>query len=247
MTAQQPPAATPAFEPVRQPSAVKRVLDQIKNALLSGELKPGQRLPSEMELARQFGVGRSAIREAMKSLEALGVIDILHGNGTYITQAAVPTLLSPLVVALLLSADVGAEFFGLRRMIETGYCLLAAENATATDWQCIEAAAAALERYVASDENWNAPDVDALTQLDLGFHYALLDATHNNMVIMLGRTVIEMFFHSIRNTLVNIGPQHAIASHRRLITAIRGGDSAQIHAAVEASLQYWREHIFSAR
>ncbi len=228
------------FQQLHRPSVVDRIIETMKQAVIRGDLKPGQRLPSEAELVQQLGVGRSAVREAMKVLEALGVVNIIQGNGTFIADKPSPNMLSPLVFAILLESNLSIELFELRFAIQLGYCSLAAQNATEDDWANIEAAAIALEEYARQEEI----DTEVLTQYDLNFHYAILDATHNPLIIKIGRTVEELFFTSIHNTLVAYGqPDTAIESHRGIMRAMRGGNLNEIRAAIEISLVHWKEEI----
>lgn len=229
------------FRSIRQSSVVDQIIDHFKTALINGELKAGQRLPSEGELCDQFGVGRSAIREAMKVLKALGVVTIQQGAGTYIVDEPSPVMLNPLVFAIMLEADVSGKLVELRRMIEIGYCELAAHHATDADWARIEAAEDALEDFASRDER----DPEKLARLDLAFHNAILEASHNALVIRIGHAVEELYFASIRNTYryVEGNPMRAIKYHRAIMAAIRAGDLVQIQAAVDDSLEFWKEQV----
>jgi GntR family transcriptional regulator, transcriptional repressor for pyruvate dehydrogenase complex len=232
------------FPILRRPSVVEAIIEHFKAGLIRGELKPGQRLPSEAELGRQYGVGRSAVREAMKTLEALGVVEIQQGNGTYIVEYASSKLLNPLVFAIMLEAGMTGELLELRSLIQVGYCQLAAQNATEADWRHIERAAEAWDSYARNPGR----DIEQLTHLDLDFHYSILDATHNPLVIKIGRCVEELFFASIRTTLSQIeGLEWGIEGHRRIMTALRTGDPETVRRAVVASLDYWGEEVKKGR
>ena len=211
------------FQPIHQPSVVEKIIETFKTLLIQGELKPGQRLPAEQELARQLGVGRSAIREAMKVLQALGVITIRQGDGTYIVET------------------ISSAMLELRRLLEIGYCELAAQNASADDWREIEQAALSLERYIEAGGN----EADDLVRLDLNFPFTVLEATHNPLVILRRRTVEELFFASIRKTYAARpnNRQWAIESHREIMHAMRSEESHAIRMAIENSLIYWKEEV----
>lgn len=229
------------FRSIRQSSVVDQIIEHFKQALINGELKAGQRLPSESELCDQFGVGRSAIREAMKILKALGVVTIQQGAGTTIVHEPSPVMLNPLVFAILLEAGVSDKLVELRRVIEIGYCELAAYHATDADWARIEAAEEALEAFAVREER----DPEMLARLDLAFHGAILEASHNPLVIRIGHAVEELYFASIRNTYryVEGNPSRAIKFHRAIMAAIRASDVAQIQAAVDDSLELWKEQV----
>lgn len=226
------------FQTIRQPSVVELIIENVKQALIRGELHAGDRLPSENELAQQMGVGRSAVREAMKVLSALGVVDIRQGDGTYIVDKPSSALLSPLVFSIILERGLDVELFELRNLIQVGYTELAAQKATEDDLARIEAAAEVLEKYTSMPNL----DKDYATQLDLAFHYAILDATHNPLVIRIGRTVEELFFSTIRSALIgNI--DWALKSHRRIFEAVRQRNVSAIREAIEFSLLRWRAEL----
>jgi GntR family transcriptional regulator, transcriptional repressor for pyruvate dehydrogenase complex len=225
---------------IRRPSVVEDIIEKFKQDLIHGELHPGQRLPSEGELAQQFGVGRGAIRESMKMLAAMGVVDIQRGDGTYVVDKTSPTLLSPLVFAILLESGMSTELLELRSLIQAGYCQLASHKATDRDYWHIEQAMQAWETYARLPDR----DVDQLTRLDLDFHYAILEATHNPLVIKIGRTVEEIFFASIRTTLSKMGAlEWGIEGHRQILDALKTKDDAKIHCVVLSSLGFWGKEV----
>ncbi len=231
-----PSNGTPSFSKIKQPGVVEMIVDRFERGLLAGEIRAGQRLPSEAELAHQLGVGRGAVREAMKMLAALGVVEIQQGDGTYVASQPTPTLLSPLIFSLILDGSAGTNLLELRYLVQAGYCQLAARKATDADWDQMEAANAAWETYARTPD----PDVSELARLDLAFHFAILDATHNDLVIRLGRVVEELFFASIRSTLSDrMGLDWGIGGHRQILAGMRTGDPELIYRAVVASLAFW--------
>jgi GntR family transcriptional repressor for pyruvate dehydrogenase complex len=229
------------FQSVRQASVVDQIIENFKQALVHGEIKRGQRLPSEAELCDQFGVGRSAIREAMKILQALGVVTIQQGNGTYIVDQSSPSMLNPLVFAIMLEAGMSTDLVELRRLMEIGYCELAAYHATEEDWSHIEQAAQAHADYARAPD----PEVGELVRLDLEFHRTILEASHNSLVINLGHAIEELFFASMHNTYVAVADNldKSVCFHREIVNAIRDKDPIKIHQAVESSLIHWKEEV----
>ena len=234
------------FHSIHQPSVVDQIIETIKSALMTGELSPGQRLPSETEMARQLGVGRSAIREALKILQAMGVLTARRGDGTYIAEEPSEKLLNPLSFAIILGTEVSSELVELRVMIEIGYCELASSQATDADWKHIEAAAKALENSFTADDK----DHETLARLDLEFHYAILEATHNPLVQKIGRTVEELFFISIRdNFRESEHVKRAIEAHEQIVAALHSHDLTKIRSAIVDSLNNtpWRDEVKTLR
>jgi DNA-binding FadR family transcriptional regulator len=90
------------LEPINNESIVNGVLKRITDSIASGELKPGDKLPTEVEFIEKLGVGRNSVREAIKMLSAMGVLEVKRGNGTYIATKVSPAIFNPLVFSLLL-------------------------------------------------------------------------------------------------------------------------------------------------
>lgn len=233
------------FQSIQQPTVVDQIIEIIKDALIQGELSSGQKLPSEPELARQLGVGRSAVREALKVLQAIGVVESRRGSGTYIVDEPSARLLNPLSFAIMLGTDVSSELIELRVMIEIGYCELAASQATDEDLKDIEQTAKSLEASFADGIGH-----EKLAHLDLEFHYAILEATHNPLVQKIGRTVEELFFSSIRDTFREPdNVKQAIRAHNDIIQALRSRDLQQIRTAIVNSLNNtpWKDEVKTLR
>ena len=106
---------------IGRPSVVNLVLERVKDALISQELKPGDKLPTEMELCKSLNVGRTSVREAVKMLEALGVAEVRRGDGTYISETLNASSLNPLIFALALQSGTNAELVELRLLVEIGF------------------------------------------------------------------------------------------------------------------------------
>ncbi|HTP58575.1 MAG TPA: GntR family transcriptional regulator, partial [Spirochaetia bacterium] len=105
---------------VQRASAVDTVIHKIRELVKSGQLKPGDRLPNETELSKAFGTSRGPIREGVKALVALGVLDVRRGDGTYISESSARTAVDQLLFQLLLSKAEQKELRELRSMMELG-------------------------------------------------------------------------------------------------------------------------------
>lgn len=216
-----------------QPTIVEQVIDTIANSLIEGKLKPGQQLPSEKEMAETLGVGRNAIREATKVLQALGVVEVHHGTGTFVANDVSPHMLNPLVFALLIEANWSTELVEMRLAVELGYYVMAAKHANDDDWDKIEQTIAAMETMAKQE----MVDPAAYAELDMLFHEAVLEATHNPLIIKIGRTIERMFYPALRAAFAN--PENhddPLRNHRQIVDAMRSGDLNKIHAAVNISL-----------
>ena len=225
-----------AFQGLRRRSLVDEIIESFKTEIITGRLRPGDRVPPEIELASRFQVSRGAVREAMKTLQSIGAVTIRRGDGTYIVKRPGESLLNPLVFAVLLEAASPTDLVELRELLEVGYCQLASARMDAEDWSAIEAAQERFEACVTAGDG----DVEKVTLLDLQFHYSLLDATHNPLVKKIGRAVEELYHNTIKTThQTDRGQGTGVVGHRQIMKAIRSGDPDHIRQTVRESLSYW--------
>lgn len=228
------------FSTISRRSVVDTIVEEIKRSLLKGTLTPGQKLPSEQELSSQFGVGRGSIREAMKMLTAIGVLDIRQGDGTYVTESIPTTVLDPLIFSLISSNGTSEQLLELRKTLEIGCAELAAEKADNAAFERMEAAIDALEEYAASGEG----DPATLAELDIAFHRAIFNAAENPLLVKVAETVIVLFESSISRSIAGPGGiDRAIQHHRQTLVALRERDPEKLRAAVHTALRGWEDHM----
>src|SRR5438270_14092576 len=118
------------FETVRKVRRYEQVAEQIRRLISSGQLKPGDLLPPERELAVKLGVGRSSIRDAVRTLEVMGILEPRQGHGTVVRDLSTDALVVPLASILRHKRELVSELLDVRRMIEPGLAARAARNAT---------------------------------------------------------------------------------------------------------------------
>jgi GntR family transcriptional repressor for pyruvate dehydrogenase complex len=218
-----------------QTSLAQKITQYIKDALLNRELRPGDRLPTENELAQSFGVSRTAVREAFKMLAAIGVAEIRQGDGTYIARDVSSSVIDPLIFSLILEDRTPRELLEVRKMIEVGILEVSINKMTEADIRKMEEAVDELEESYKRD----AIDIDVLTNLDLKFHYAFAEATHNPSIIKIARTIWDIFIVSIKKT---IPFEKAFYHHRRILEAIKERDLEKAKEAIRVSLEVWEKH-----
>ena len=220
--------------PVGNDSVVLLVLDRIKEALVNREIKPGDFLPSEEELSRNLGVGKSSVREAVKMLQAMGVAEVRRGQGTVIREHPGEDILDPLIFQLILeNADI-SDLVDLRMMFEPAYSLFAMERATVEDLKAIEETVRRFEEVIATGTQ-QADD-------DIAFHLAILRATHNPFVIRIGETILQLFKASIKRSMQEI-PETALEDHRKILTAFTAKDAEALRQAIVDSFAGWRHSL----
>lgn len=210
------------------------VVEKIKDGIIRGALKPGEFLPPEAQLADSLGVGKSSVREAIKMLEALGVVEVCKGQGSRIRTDMGDSLMNPLVFQLLLvSGENQDKLWEFRRAIELGANYLAIEHATQEDLDALkslqESRIRDFARGIADPKN------------DLEFHLTIYRGTHNPFYEQIGKSVMELFYPSL--VISNRDePANVMEDHSAILDALLRRDYNAMTKCVEASLEKWRNH-----
>ena len=218
-------------------SISKQIAEQLRAAIVAGQLKIGQRLPTEDELAQRYGVSRPSVREALKRLAAQNLVRARRGptGGNFVVQPSYAELAESLSGAATLLVGMGAlgieEIIEARRALQ-GSCLdLAAANANKSHIQNIEAALIRQQDPAISDE--------AFCQADVAFHRALVDATDNGMLRFVMYTVIEALI-PVTNMVVTVVRERSdiISLHRQMLENLKQGNANAMKASMDELLDY---------
>lgn len=178
------------FKPVRTKTASSEVSAQIKEMIKQGQLQPGDRLPPERELAEILGVSRATVREALRSLSAVGMISIRQGEGSFVEHFKLEGILEPLSVLFHLEGDESGirSFSEVREILEVEMAALAAKRADAEDIRAIDECVAAMVEEVRSGGVGDIADAD--------FHLALAKASKNPLILRLMETITDLMKHT---------------------------------------------------
>lgn len=220
--------------PVGQSSVVNQVIERIKEAIIAQELLPGDYLPTETELIESLGVSKTSVREAIKMLQALGVLEVKRGRGTRIREKFNGDLLSPLIYQLLLARGTIQEIIDFRIMFEPAYTIMAMERATSENIASIAATIEDLAMAVTENRQ--------TAREDMAFHLEILYSTHNPLVIRVGETIMELFKASIGYT-VKHHPEIALRDHRRIFEVFCRKDKVMLQEAIEKSFEGWKKGL----
>lgn len=218
----------------------QKIIEHIKNALINKDLKAGDKLPTENELAESFGVSRTAVREAFKMLVAIGVAEIRQGDGTYITKDISSPVIDPLIFSLILEERTPHELLEVRKMIEVGILEVLLNKVTDEDIQRMEEAIKELKDSYENGET----NRDVLTSLDLKFHYAFAEATHNPSIEKIAKTIWDVFILSIKKS---VSIERAYVHHEQILEAIKKRDRKAAREAIRVSLEIWEKHQYRSK
>lgn len=223
-------------------SLTDKAISQIRELIRSGRLTPGSKLPSEQQLAAQFGISRNLTREAVKALVAVGVLEIRRGDGTYVTSLEPDVLLGGLSSAVeLLRGETVLELTEVRRLFEPVATALAATRISPAELAQVEQHLAAMR--AARD------DVELLNKHDAAFHHAVIAATGNRTLESLlegisSRTVRARVW---RGTVDGNAASTTLAEHQAIYDALAAGDGPLAEAAalihVGTTERWLRKHL----
>ena len=227
-----------SLKPISRLSLSDEIVEQIIDLISRGILRPGERMPSEKQLCQQFGVGRTSVREALRSLSVMGILEPHAGEGTYVSGDSSRYLEKTLHWSLLLDRKMVDDLIETRLTLESETAFLAAQRAGQEDLQEIAAAIEGMELSA------NQPDI--YLGFDLRFHVAIARASQNSILFQLLGMIRGYLQTWIKETL-SAPPAHdselrankSIAEHRIVQAAVTSGNA-------ERARQAMKEHILSS-
>ena len=205
------------------------LVDRFRSLIRDGVLKPGERLPSERLLAEQLQVGRSSVREAIRSLELQGLVISKRGSGTFIETDNLESLVSLIASTLSGGTETLKDIFEMRHLLEPQIAAVAAQRASAQEVQDLDAILTDQERQITE----GGSGVDA----DTAFHFALASATHNSALVKVVSAVEDILRQSRDQSMQAPGrATRSLESHRRILRMVRSGDTEGARNAMEHHL-----------
>ncbi len=223
------------YTPIQSERLYEQIVQQIEQRIVAGELKVGDQLPSERELADQFAVSRTAVREAIKALREKGLVEIYMGRGTFIANGTSDLVRHTL--DLLMKFDSTNGFMNMvevREIIEPEIAALAATRITD---EYIAAMQEAMDKMEATIDN-----VEEFVEADLDFHLALAEATQNPIIPALLDPIINLLREQrILTTLIEGVAQHGQTNHKIIIEAMKLRDPDAAREAMRNHLEQIRK------
>jgi GntR family transcriptional repressor for pyruvate dehydrogenase complex len=213
----------------------EQIVQQIEGSILKGELIEGSQLPAERDLAKQFGVSRTAVREAIKALQEKGLVDAFPGRGTFVTNGTSNSMRRSLD-RIIKSGETGgwAYLVEVREILEPEIAVLAAIRATDQDLATMRDAVDVMDQA--------GRDSDAYIEADLDFHLALAEAAGNPIVLSLIDSIVGLLREQrLRIFSIGGGPERGQHHHKRILDAIKRHDTQGARAAMQAHLSQVRE------
>jgi len=202
------------FNPIKHTRVSDEIINQVKSLISEGKLKPGDQLPSERELIKQLGVSRPALREALKSLIAMGFLEVKQAKRTFVKSVTSERMRDPL--SLLIKADTQKIFdlIEVRKAIEALGAFHAAQRATEEDIKQLESIVEEMEKAFDEGRSWEKQDAD--------FHLAMAQATHNTIQTHIMSTIHDLLRESMERVFTDrVKVKKLLQQHYRIFSAIK--------------------------
>ena len=216
------------MQPASNSTVVENVLQQIRNAISSGRFRSGDRLPSEFELMKELNVSRNSLREAMKILSAIGVVEIRRGDGTYVCNEVKPSFIDTISYSVLLESSSAEELIEFRQTLDEDVLHMAVRRATDEDIR-------QLQEYINQMRaKFNDGEIGAAAKYDYLFHQYMAKCTRNRL---LERMVLGVY--SRTEELFASADQH----HQAMLDCIKQRDESKVEAVIAQTLSSWRKDV----
>jgi GntR family transcriptional repressor for pyruvate dehydrogenase complex len=204
----------------------------LRDKIISGEFKEGQMLASQDELAREMGVSRASLREALNHLRLMGLIETKHGRGSVVTRKTPVAFIDSLSSLLVMDRASAAELLDARLYIESAVAAVAAKNASQEDLKRMKKLLVGMER------DFRAGNMESFTSQDVQFHILIAEITKNRVlvkVVEIVRDILRQFIQKFFDTVPS-SASDAINYHRRIYEAIKDRNPEAAQRQMEAHI-----------
>jgi GntR family transcriptional regulator, transcriptional repressor for pyruvate dehydrogenase complex len=222
----------PVYLPIKPKERLyQEIVDQIQQQILSGALKPGDQIPAERDLAERFGVSRTAVREAIKSLTEKGLIEVFVGRGTFVTNLSTDRVVESITLLLRNEQHNVESLQEARELLEVATARLAASRRSDAHVARLRAITSEME-----EEHTLSP---RLVDGDTEFHVEVARATGNPVLALLSQTIVALLrTERLYREQVDDSLSAAFADHRQIVDAIEDGDAERASQAMTDHLAH---------
>lgn len=222
-------------------TVVDRVMNGIINDIISGKIKPGDKLSTETELSQQYSAGRNSVREAIKMLQAFGVVYIKRADGTYVSQKYEQKMLDPMLYSLILINNSKDDFVDLRAMIDIGVLNVIISR---KDFSKFLPELYLTFGNLTAELHSEHPDLEKVIELDNRFHAEIASAANNQMINTIVSYITRLTLPSRLDTTKSIIESGHIdefcALHRDILNVIEERRVNDITKVVYDHYVYWK-------
>jgi Transcriptional regulators len=226
------------FESLNKGTIVEQIIQSITDSIIRGKYKAGMKLPNEYELINEFQISRNSLREAMKILSAMGIVDIKRGDGTYVSSQINPSIFDTVVYSMIYDLSTNSELLELRQILDEATVRLAIDKITREELDEL------YKNVDSMEEALKKGDILKSQEYDYAFHMKLIESCKNTFFVRILKGVYSIFEKSI-TTNVEKEKEDSLAPyyHRNILTCIEKKDYENIGKVVADSLITWYETI----
>jgi GntR family transcriptional repressor for pyruvate dehydrogenase complex len=227
------------FSPIKNTKVYEQVIDQIKDMIDKGVLRKGDKLPSERVLVEQLNISRTSIREALRALEVIGLIECRQGEGNYIKASFEDNLFEPLSIMFMLEESNSEDIWELRKIMEVEASGLAAKKITSVQLNELKAI---------TQKFMNCEDENIDVEIDKEFHYKIAECSGNVLIFNILKTVSTLVDHFIKDArkLILLKPgnkEKLYAQHIEIYSSIEKRSSTAARQAMRVHLDFANKYI----
>jgi len=211
--------------PIKRVSISEQIAQQIKEQIITGELKPGDKLPSEHELCRLYQVSRTSVRQALANLSSLDLIETRFGEGSRVKELGSGAVMTPLLSHTFLSEKSMLELIEMRQVMEPNVAGLACEKASEED---VERLKAIYDQMVA-----NQDDLQEFGRLDCDFHNEIARISQNSYLLKIYEIIADVLMYAFADIVSKRGNEAGLKYHKQIVEAFAVRDAARARDVME--------------
>lgn len=204
------------IQPIKKVNVSEEVFLHMKQLIIEKKWNPGDKIPSEAELGKSYGVSRITVRNALQKLVALELIETRLGDGSYVRKNGGASAMNSLVPTAYFETDVEV-ILEFRREMESGTCAIAAEKATPED-------IAALKEMLGVMDDLQS-DLEKLALADLEFHYKIAHISRNSLIIKTYEIISDIYTIHMKHIVAKMGGELGVYYHQKIVEAIEQHDA----------------------
>lgn len=227
------------LSPIKNTKVYEQVIEQIKAMIADGTLRKGDKLPSERDLVEQLQVSRTSIREALRAMEIIGIIECKQGGGNFVRENFENNLFEPLSIMFMLEKGHPKEIIELRKIIEVETVALAAQRITEEELESIGNIVEDLKQ---------STNEEAAVKIDKRFHYEIAKASKNSLIISILNAIsslIDAYIKDARTKILVKESNRVLLSnqHEKVYIALKNHDSAEAVKAMAHHLDFANRYM----
>lgn len=233
---------------IKSDSVVQQIIDSLVEAMKNRELRPGDKIPTEMELAESMGVGRNSVREAIKILVYLGVLEIRRAEGTFVCEGFSESMIDPMIYGIILDKSDSYEYLmDLREIMETGVMHLAMQHAEPEELKELRTQLSRMKVEIELGKD----NIEHIFEADNAFHDIITRMGHNPLVVKIDNVVRTLTYglrhDTVKNMIESGRGEELFTAHEKLCQMLENREYENMNEAVrvtyfeDAALKSMRE------